>query len=162
MDNYISQIFFMKSRKDPNDVSSILASLDSDKIRQLGRDNVPDDIWLIKKDKTAEEAAKCGNLIGLKYFIDQGMDIHANDDAALRRASEYGHLFMVKYLVGLGANIHANSDEALEISTKNGHSDVAKYLVGLDATSKDEAKPPPATNTDVYSETINYLAGGIL
>jgi hypothetical protein len=164
MDNYLNQIVLLKTRKPiTNELSEedILASLDPDNVRKLGRDNVPDRIWLIKKDKDIEEAAKNGNLIGLKHFIDNGTDVHINSDAALRRSAEYGHLFMVKYLVERhGAAVSANNDEALQLSTRNGHSDVAEYLIGKGAkTTVDDSSSCP--NSD-YLETMNYLAAGIL
>jgi ankyrin repeat protein len=64
-----------------------------------------------------------------KYLIDNGADIHAADDYALRCSAENGHLDIVKFLVENDANIHADDDYALRCSAENGHLDVVKYLV---------------------------------
>jgi ankyrin repeat protein len=165
MDNYISQILLAKLQKNTvtvkkPSVEDILISLNSDDICKLGRDNVPDYIWLIKKDKTIEEAAKNGNLIGVKHFIDLGTDIHIDNDVALRRSAENGHLFMVKYLVEhYGAAVNATNNEALQVSAKNGHLNVVNYLVEKGAVINEDELP--SSNTD-YLETMNYLAAGIL
>jgi ankyrin repeat protein len=69
----------------------------------------------------------------VRYLVNQGADIHANDDKALRCSARYGHLEVVRYLVGQGANIHANDDEALLCSARNGRLEVVRYLVGQGA-----------------------------
>ena len=43
----------------------------------------------------------------VKYLVDNGANIHADDDCALREAAVNGYLEVVKYLVEKGANIHA-------------------------------------------------------
>jgi hypothetical protein len=43
-------------------------------------------------------------------LVDQGANIHAIDDEALRLNASIGHLEMVRYLVDQGANIHALYD----------------------------------------------------
>ena len=55
----------------------------------------------------------------VKYLVDNGADIHANDDCALRWAAEHGRLEVVKYLIDNGADIHARGDRALNFATKN-------------------------------------------
>jgi hypothetical protein len=49
----------------------------------------------------------------LKILLDDGADIHADDDYALRWGSYMGHFEVVKFLVENGANIHAENDDAL-------------------------------------------------
>ncbi|GAG86633.1 unnamed protein product, partial [marine sediment metagenome] len=80
-------------------------------------------------DKMLIEMATKGSVNGIKYFIEQGGDIHALDEDALVRASRNGHLEAVKFLVEKGANIHADSDLALYEASKNGNLDIVKYLV---------------------------------
>lgn len=105
---------------------------------------------------TVDYACSKGNLVVLKYLIDQGIgdvkttlrlasaygyleivqclfergvDIHAMDDCALRWASSNGHLEVVKYLVEHGSDIHIAGDCALRWARANGYLDVVKYLV---------------------------------
>lgn len=64
-----------------------------------------------------------------KLLIDNGADIHAGNERALKWSAKEGHLEMVKLLVENGANIHATYDYALRHSTKNGHLEIVKFLV---------------------------------
>ena len=73
-------------------------------------------------------SAAKGHLNVVKYLLERGADIHAHYDYALRWNAEEGHLHIVKYLVERGANIHAQDDYALKWSAE-GHLDVVKYLV---------------------------------
>jgi len=65
----------------------------------------------------------------VKKLIKKGVDIHTNEDKALRYAAEYGHLKVVKCLVEAGADIHANEDQALRCAAEYGHVDIVKYLI---------------------------------
>ena len=47
----------------------------------------------------------------------------------LHHGAENGHLEVVKYLVENGADIHANNDHALRWSARFGHLEVVKYLI---------------------------------
>lgn len=49
----------------------------------------------------------------IKYALDNGLDIHIEDDAPLRMASRFGCKNTVKYLLEKGANVHAGGDDAL-------------------------------------------------
>ena len=63
-----------------------------------------------------------------EWIIQEGIDIHADDEYALRWASENGHLEVVKLLLENGANVHAYNDYALRLASEYGHLDVVKYL----------------------------------
>ena len=63
-----------------------------------------------------------------QWMIDQGINIHAYNDKALRWVSDNGHIDVVKFLVENGADIHALDDYALRWASLNGHSDVVKFL----------------------------------
>lgn len=75
-------------------------------------------------------AADIGNLEILKKAVEQGANIHAKDDEALRNAAFYGHLEMVKYLVEHGADVHAENGWALRRASYYGHipSEIVKLL----------------------------------
>jgi hypothetical protein len=75
---------------------------------------------------------KWNNLEVIKELIEQGADVHADNDSALCWASYYGHLELVKYLVEQGADVHANNDEALRWASYYGHSGIVEYLKSLD------------------------------
>ncbi|MHA1353556.1 MAG: ankyrin repeat domain-containing protein, partial [Candidatus Heimdallarchaeota archaeon] len=76
----------------------------------------------------------------VKYLVEQGADIHAKDDYALRWSAAYGHIDVVKYLVEHGADIHAEDDHAIQLSAENGNLKIVKYLVehGADIHAEDD------------------------
>jgi ankyrin repeat protein len=47
----------------------------------------------------------------------------------LIQAAQYGNLESLKYLVENGADIHAKTNYAIRFSAKNGHLEIVKYLV---------------------------------
>lgn len=73
-------------------------------------------------------SVKIGNVECLKHCIENGADVRADDDYALRWASENGHYDIVKLLLENGANVHANDDAALRWASKKGHYNVVKLL----------------------------------
>lgn len=58
-------------------------------------------------------------------------NIHAGEECALRLASKYGYLDIVKYLVENGADISANNNEALKEARENNRLKIVEYLTGL-------------------------------
>jgi ankyrin repeat protein len=65
----------------------------------------------------------------VSWLVDQGADIHADNDFAVRLAAARGHLDVVKWLVEGGANIRAGNNQAVRWAAGNGHLDVVKWLV---------------------------------
>ena len=70
-----------------------------------------------------------GHLEVVKYLVENGANIHADNELALKWAANNGHLEVVKYLVENGADIHVDNEWALRWAANNGHLDVVKYLV---------------------------------
>jgi len=84
------------------------------------------------------KAAVNNRLDELKNLLNQGADIHSNDDDALRAAAYNGYLEVVKFLVlpdlgsvaiTHGSSIHAVDDQALKFSAQRGHLEIVKFLV---------------------------------
>ena len=50
------------------------------------------------------ESAKLGLLPVVKKLIEQGANVHAGNDKAIKWAAQNGHLETVKYLKSLGGN----------------------------------------------------------
>jgi|SRR3989338_961544 len=73
-------------------------------------------------------ASQKGKIAYVKFLIENGADVHAMNDEALRWASENGHFEVVRFLVKNGANVHAMNDEALRWASENGHLEVASFL----------------------------------
>lgn len=53
------------------------------------------------------DAAREGNLPEVQRLVNEGADIHAQDDRALIAAAWNGHLSVVEFLVDHEAGIHA-------------------------------------------------------
>ena len=101
---------------------------------------------------------KINDVNTIKYLVDNGADIHASDDYALRWFSEKGHLDVVKYLVEIGANIHACNEQALRWSAFNGNLKLVKYLIekGSDIHAHAEYALRYAAE-NVHLEVVKYL-----
>lgn len=53
-----------------------------------------------------------------------------NKEKVLNWASENGYIEIVKLLLNEGADVHADNDTALRWASENGHSEVVKVLEG--------------------------------
>jgi len=73
-------------------------------------------------------ACNNGELEIVKLLLKYGADIHVQHDKPLRWASEKGHYEVVKYLIEKGADVHARNDMALKLAIDNKHMDVVKLL----------------------------------
>src|SRR3972149_12236851 len=67
-----------------------------------------------QKQNLMEWACKHGHLAVVRKLIDQeGADVGADDNLALRLASENGHLEVVRFLIDKGADVGADDNYAL-------------------------------------------------
>ena len=77
------------------------------------------------------ESVKLGLLPAVKRLIEQGANVSARDDLAIKWAAYNGHLETVKYLVSQGANVSARDDLAIKWAASRGHLETVKYLESL-------------------------------
>ena len=73
-------------------------------------------------------ASSNGHVDLVKILLEHGADVHADNDSALRNASGGGHVEVVKILLEHGADVHASNDSALKYASENGHIEVVKLL----------------------------------
>lgn len=74
-------------------------------------------------------AARTGNIFRLKFSLDSGIDIHYDNDLALRYAKECGQTEAVIFLLENGANIYAlDDDAALRYSSMCGDIQTVNHL----------------------------------
>lgn len=78
-------------------------------------------------------ASSLGKESFIRYLIEKGANVNANDDYALRWAAHNGHESIVRYLVENGADVHADNDGALRWTIKNNHESIVRYLVEMGA-----------------------------
>ena len=74
-------------------------------------------------------AASTGDIFILKKYLDDGVDIHAFDDLALRLATQNNHAKAILFLIGRGANIQAVYDEELRHASLEGKVQTVKVLL---------------------------------
>lgn len=85
------------------------------------------------KPKTLSGAVAQGDTGIVQNMLQEGSDIHANNDEALRSAAAYGHSAIVTLLLDQGADVHANNDKALQWAASNGHRETVLILLGRGA-----------------------------
>ena len=61
-------------------------------------------------------------------LLDDGANVHANNDCALRCTSRHGYIDIVKLLLEHGADVHAHDGSSLAWAFRNAHYDVVKLL----------------------------------
>ena len=69
-----------------------------------------------------------GEIETVKYLVEHGADIHAQDDMALKR-SVFRNKNVTKYLLEHGANIHSEFDDTLAAAIEIEDLELVKYLV---------------------------------
>ena len=80
-------------------------------------------------DNKLIQAADNGDTALVEKLLDQGADIHAASECALRRATDNGHTGTVSLLINRGADIHAVHDIALRSAAKNGDPETLDLLL---------------------------------
>jgi hypothetical protein len=119
----------------------ILIHLDIEDIRGIGKRHVPLYVWR-RKSQYLEEAAACGNFIGVQHLIENNItNVMAYSGVetkeytmALRLAAEHGHLNIVRYMAdrAIDHDVDLRIDYIpLLLSASNGHLVVARYLVEM-------------------------------
>lgn len=74
-------------------------------------------------------AAAKGDADGVRSAIEDGADIHFEQDLPLRSAAFTGHLECMKILVAAGADVGAQFHEALFVAAKAGDAAMVDYLI---------------------------------
>src|SRR5258706_26492 len=74
-----------------------------------------------------------------KFLVENGADISAQANYAVRKDDDYGHLEIVKFLGENGADISADNNYAIIMAASNGHLEIVKYLAenGADISAGD-------------------------
>jgi uncharacterized protein len=61
--------------------------------------------------------------------LNHGVDIHVDNDYALRLATKHGHETLFKYLIKKGANVKAYNNQVLSLASETGNIEMVKYLI---------------------------------
>jgi hypothetical protein len=86
------------------------------------------------------ESAKNGNLEDVRNALNNGADIHVENDQALIVAAGRGRLEVVRLLLDRGANIHAQDDQALINAALTDRLEIVRLLLnrGADIHAQDD------------------------
>lgn len=86
--------------------------------------------WVGAEDEfLLKDAAVKGHLPLVQFYVEQGADIHVGQDYPIRWAAHSGHLEIVTFLISKGADIHAREDFALKWAHEKGHEAVVDYII---------------------------------
>jgi len=69
----------------------------------------------------------------VKVLLDAGADVHTGGDYVLRSAAVLGHTEIVKALLEAGADVHAWDDSPLRSAARKGHTEIVKLLLAAGA-----------------------------
>lgn len=80
-------------------------------------------------DLALRKSAKCCNLKMVTLLLEHGANIHASDDRALRWGFKYGHLNMIEGLLQQGADIHCKDNICLQMLQQNFNEKIANIIL---------------------------------
>lgn len=83
-----------------------------------------------------ENAAIYGNFDIVCYLHENGADIHARDEYALRCASKYGYFDIVRYLHNNGADVHYAMSYSLQNEYHTSYYNLKTYLESYEKNKK--------------------------
>ena len=96
-------------------------------------------------------AVECNRLDLVDFLMARGADIHARDHACIRHASRSGNFPMVKKLVEHGANFRTHNDFALYFALIHSRMELASYLMDLGCEYR------PSWNDRLEPETLQFV-----
>ena len=101
--------------------------------------------------KNLLEAGRIGNIYLIKYFIENGVDPHCNDDELFCSVCSFGYFDIVKYLVEEvgGVDIHAHDDWAFREAVAMSHYDIVEYIWNIG-------------NVDLHMMDDHNLSGAVI
>jgi len=118
----------------------ILMYLGNKDICKFGQENVSEYVWLRKKDRTVYHACENGNLVGVRYFINNTSERLKTSaiNNAFNASIHWNQFDIMKYCIKQGADIHQNNDFAINYNVQNGRLETVKYLItcGIDDIQK--------------------------
>jgi ankyrin repeat protein len=82
----------------------------------------------VNNDNSLIYASNYGYVRIVKLLLEYGANVHVYNDCPLRLASRFGYDKVVKLLLEYGADIHANNNEALRRASERGHNKVIELL----------------------------------
>jgi ankyrin repeat protein len=114
--------------------------------------------WRFINFETRKELKKIEELEILKLMIQNGANIHINDDYLLMSSCYCGNYLFVKFLIDFGVDITIRDNQALINSIKSGNLELVKLLIKNGADPRARINNPLRVSMDVgNNEITKYL-----
>lgn len=98
-----------------------------------------------------------GYLNGVKKALNDGADLHHDEDNALILACKKGNANIVKYLIEQGADVHTGNDEPLKMSAFSGSVDTVKAVIDSGEEFNYDAKSMVMSYAYPTDDIMNYV-----
>jgi len=103
-------------------------------------------------------AVKRDDLNELKIAIDDGADIHFENDSPIYFCSSLGFTPLVQVLINAQADVKANDSKALRVAAKGGHEEVVRLLIEAESDPNgNNGGALRAASFEGYSEIVKLL-----
>lgn len=151
--NLVSDYNYIKISHSPKNNQKLLLAIFHD------LDNMVN--YLIDYDSPTEFelicASKSGSYKVAKLLLENGANIHANEDESLKLACENDHLKLAELLLKNGADVHTHEDLALKTACKSGNIEMVKLLLENGANVNSERLPLFAACENGHIEIVKLL-----
>lgn len=106
---------------------------------------------------------KKGDMELIKYLVEMGVDVHANDYLAFRLAVKNNQVELAKYLLSIGADVHVRNEYALYYAIENGYNEIVNVLLdaGADPNDIDPYILYPAIKDEKYDLIDSLVGNGV-
>jgi ankyrin repeat protein len=106
---------------------------------------------------------KKGDMELIKYLVEMGVDVHANDYLAFRLAVKNNQVELAKYLLSIGADVHVRNECALYYAIENGYNEIVNVLLdaGADPNDIDPYILYPAIKDEKYDLIDSLVGNGV-
>lgn len=97
-----------------------------------------------------------GDMKAVKYFIDNGADIHTHNEYALKITCKKNYFDLFNFLVERGANIYVDNNSPIKIACKEGNVRIVKYLQKMNVNIDNNSLLKIAISKNNY-HLVSYL-----
>jgi ankyrin repeat protein len=90
---------------------------------------------MTERNACLRQASVCGRLSIVRLLVDNGANIHDDDDAPLRLAVSYNHTAVAEYLINLGADVNVHDSYPLRAAIGHSNHHIVRLLLDKGAST---------------------------